>query len=46
MRESLDNSYLETYAAEAKEQNILIGTPDNLEGIQAFIEKRKPMFSD
>ena len=46
MRESLDNSYLETYAAEAKEQNILIGTPDNLEGIQAFFEKRKPMFTD
>ena len=46
MRESLDSSYLETYAAEAKEQNILIGTPDNLEGIQAFIEKRKPIFSD
>ena len=46
MRESLDSSYLETYAAEAKEQNILIGTPDNLEGIQAFLEKRKPMFSD
>ncbi|MDG2061183.1 MAG: enoyl-CoA hydratase/isomerase family protein [SAR86 cluster bacterium] len=46
MRASIDSSYLETYLAEAKEQNRLFGTPDNVEGIKAFIEKRKPKFSD
>ena len=46
MKRSLDSTYLETYASEAKEQNILFGTPDNLEGIQAFIEKRKPNFNN
>ena len=45
MRKSLESTYLETYADEAREQNILFGTPDNKEGIKAFIEKRKPKFS-
>lgn len=44
MRDSLHSTYLETYATEAKNQNKLIGSSDNQEGIKAFLEKRAPNF--
>ena len=33
------------YDLEAKTQNTLIGSEDNIEGVTAFMEKRKPNFS-
>jgi len=44
MRESLNSTYIETYSSEAKHQNELFGSPDNQEGIKAFLEKRAPKF--
>ena len=44
MRKSLDSSYEDIYGLEAKTQNTLIGSEDNIEGVTAFIEKRQPNF--
>ena len=44
MRKSLGGSYEEIYDLEAKTQNTLIGSEDNIEGVTAFMEKRQPNF--
>ncbi len=44
MRDVGDKSFLETFKKEAEIQKKLSGSPDNLEGVRAFIEKRKPKF--
>ncbi len=44
MRQSLDSSYQDIYNLEAKTQNTLTGSEDNIEGITAFMEKRQPNF--
>lgn len=44
MRKALDSSYDDIYDLEAKTQNTLIGSEDNIEGVSAFMEKRKPNF--
>ena len=44
MRKSVDSSYEDTYDLEAKTQNTLTGSEDNIEGITAFMEKRQPNF--
>jgi 2-(1,2-epoxy-1,2-dihydrophenyl)acetyl-CoA isomerase len=44
MRESLSNSYLDTYNNEAEIQNDLVGSPQNIEAVTAFFEKREPNF--
>lgn len=44
MRKALDSSYEDIYGLEAKTQNTLTGSEDNIEGITAFMEKRKPNF--
>ena len=44
MRKSVDSSYEDIYDLEAKTQNTLPGSEDNIEGITAFMEKRQPNF--
>jgi enoyl-CoA hydratase/carnithine racemase len=44
MRKALDSSYEDIYGLEAKTQNTLTGSEDNIEGISAFMEKRQPNF--
>ena len=44
MRKALDSSYGDIYDLEAKTQNTLTGSEDNIEGITAFMEKRQPNF--
>ena len=44
MRKSIDSSYEDIYDLEAKTQNTLTGSEDNIEGITAFMEKRQPNF--
>ena len=44
MRKSLDSTYEDIYGLEAKTQNTLTGSEDNIEGITAFMEKRQPQF--
>jgi 2-(1,2-epoxy-1,2-dihydrophenyl)acetyl-CoA isomerase len=44
MRESLSNSYLDTYNNEAEIQNDLVRSPQNIEAVTAFFEKREPNF--
>ena len=44
MRESLSNSYLDTYNNEAETQNDLVRSPQNIEAVTAFFEKREPNF--
>tara|TARA_B100001175_G_C19385900_1_gene578935 strand:- start:1 stop:831 length:831 start_codon:yes stop_codon:yes gene_type:complete len=44
MRKALDSSYEDIYDLEAKTQNTLTGSEDNIEGISAFMEKRPPNF--
>ncbi len=44
LRDVSDKSFLETFKKEAEIQKKLSGSPDNLEGVKAFIEKRNPKF--
>ncbi len=44
MRSALSSNYDEVFKLEAKIQNNIFGSPDNIEGIKAFIEKRPPNF--
>jgi 2-(1,2-epoxy-1,2-dihydrophenyl)acetyl-CoA isomerase len=44
MRESLSNSYWDTYQSEAEIQNSLTRSPQNEEAVMAFFEKREPNF--
>ena len=44
MRESLSNSYWDTYQSEAEIQNSLTRSPQNHEAVLAFFEKREPNF--
>lgn len=44
MRYAADSSWSDSYDLEAKLQGELLGSEDNQEGIQAFLEKRAPEF--
>lgn len=44
MRASESSSWAQTFDHEARLQTDLVGSPDNVEGVQAFFEKRKPEF--
>ena len=44
MRKAMNSEYEDIYKIEAKTQNKIIGSPDNIEGVQAFLEKRLPNF--
>ena len=44
MRDVSDKSFLETFKKEAEIQKKLSGSPDNLQGVKAYIEKRNPKF--
>lgn len=45
MRFAEDNDWASAYSLEADLQGELLGTEDNREGIQAFLEKRAPKFT-
>ena len=44
MRHAADNDWASTYNLEAELQGQLAGSEDNIEGVQAFFEKREPSF--
>ena len=44
MRESFNRSYLKNLDEEADAQAAFVGSADNVEGVMAFVEKRKPDF--
>ena len=44
MRESCNRSYLKNLDEEAEAQAAFVGSADNVEGVMAFVEKRKPDF--
>jgi 2-(1,2-epoxy-1,2-dihydrophenyl)acetyl-CoA isomerase len=44
MRKAMNSEYEDIYKIEAETQNKIIGSPDNIEGVQAFLEKRLPNF--
>lgn len=44
MRHAMDHDWASSFDAEAELQQSLIGCDDNLEGVQAFFEKREPDF--
>ena len=45
MRDIDNKSFLEIYKIESEIQKKLSGTPDNIEGVKAFLEKRSPKFN-
>ncbi len=45
MRFAADNDWASSYSLEAELQGQLLGSDDNKEGIQAFLEKRAPKFT-
>lgn len=44
MRFAMENTWQDSFNLEAKEQLALLESPDNIEGVTAFLEKRKPKF--
>lgn len=44
MRHAMDHDWASSFDAEAELQQSLVGCADNLEGVQAFFEKRDPQF--
>lgn len=44
MRHAIDNDWASTYNMESDWQQALVGSEDNLEGVQAFFDKRAPEF--
>ena len=44
MRKAMNSEYEDIYKIEAKTQNKITGSPDNIEGVKAFLEKRPPNF--
>ena len=44
MRHALDNDWASTFNVEAEWQQALAGSEDNVEGVDAFFEKREPKF--
>ena len=44
MRHAMDNDWASSFDLEADLQQTLVGCEDNLEGVQAFFEKRTPKF--
>jgi 2-(1,2-epoxy-1,2-dihydrophenyl)acetyl-CoA isomerase len=44
MRHAMDNDWTSTFNYEAELQQTMVGSKDNLEGVQAFFEKRTPIF--
>jgi enoyl-CoA hydratase/carnithine racemase len=46
MREAFNSTFEEIFSIEARIQNQLIGSADNIEAVTAFIEKRPPKFKD
>jgi enoyl-CoA hydratase/carnithine racemase len=44
MRKALNCGYEDIFKIEARTQNAISGSPDNIEGVKAFIEKRPPNF--
>ena len=44
MRHAMDHDWASSFNAEAELQQSLVGSEDNLEGVQAFFEKREPVF--
>ncbi len=44
MRHAIDNDWASTFNMEADWQQALAGSEDNLEGVQAFFDKRAPKF--
>ena len=44
MRHAMDHDWASSFNAEAELQQSLVGSDDNLEGVQAFFEKREPVF--
>ena len=44
MNDALTQTYDETFKAEAEAQNNIFGSPENMEGVTAFLEKRDPDF--
>ena len=45
MRDIDNKRFLEIYKIESEIQKKLSGTPDNIEGVKAFLEKRSPKFN-
>ncbi len=44
MRHAMDHDWASSFDVEAELQQSLVGSEDNLEGVQAFFEKRQPSF--
>ena len=45
MRDSFNKSYEQNLKDEAQMQEDMVGRKDNIEGVMAFVEKRKPKFT-